>query len=866
MRRVIPFILAGLLFTATAPLLKAQMQVERLSRGAVAVRNGQGYYLSWRLLAHEQYNTGFNIYRGNTRLNGEPVTGATCYYDSVAPVNSLYYVRAVTDGVERQERRQARIINLMEGSNAGYFDILLDRPANGIFGGAYAPGDASAGDLNGDGEYEIVLKWDPDNAKDNAHSGTTDNVYLDACTLDGDRLWRIDLGPNIRAGAHYTQFLVYDFDGNGRAEIMVKTAPGTKDGTGKYLSKGPAASANHAEVYRNAGGYILSGPEYISVFDGTTGSELATENYWPPRGSVSSWGDNYGNRVDRFNAAVAYVDGERPSGVFQRGYYTRMTFAAWDWRNGELTRKWTFDSNTAGNGAYYGQGNHSLCVIDANGDSRQDLVTGSSVISGDGTGMHTSGMGHGDATHVTFMRKNDPRPMIFMPHESGGHGVSLRYADNGEMLFKHRNSGDTGRGCAGELDPSTPGFHFWASGGLGLYDISGTRVGNVPNSINFVVWWDGNLSRELMNGNTIDRWKIGINNAERLLTGNGAGSINGTKSTPVLQADLFGDWREEVILRRNDNKALRVYTTVIPTNHKLYTFMQDPVYRVAVSWQNSSYNQPPHPGFYVASDMDFPPPAPQGVPVAGFNRGSGEIIKDLMVYDDLNAIRWQVTDNLNASESVYGDKAYFPSLMPGYLEGSEWIRTSAMSAGFESSDGLARFTVLREAKICVIHPATEENRPAWLSAFSLKPEKVVLSVTGQAPAEMSIFEKEVSGGDTILLGTIAAGQPMYFVTAQKTDSTTHIPVTASNSGLDLKVCPNPCDGICRIDVFYENEDFLSVGVFDLNGRLIQSLLHERSRAGYHSLLFDGTHLPAGIYIVCLQNNKQMIRRKIILSK
>ncbi len=864
MRYIYKGLAAAMLLSVSAGGVNGQMQVERLSRGLVAVRQNQGYFLSWRLLGNDPYDAGFNIYRGYTRLNAEPVTGTTTFTDATAPLNSLYYVRPVIGGKELQDPKPALLVNLAEGGNAGYFDIPLERPANGPLGGSYSPGDGSAGDLNGDGDYEIVFKWDPDNAKDNAHSGSTDNIFLDAVTLGGEHLWRIDLGPNIRAGAHYTQFLVYDFDGNGRAELMVKTAPGTIDGTGQFLSKGPAATANHSAVYRNPNGYILSGPEYITVFDGTTGAELATADYWPARGSVNSWGDNYGNRVDRFNAAVAYVDGQRPSAVFQRGYYSRMTFAVWDWRNGTLTRRWTFDSNTEGNGIYYGQGNHSLHVIDANGDGRHDLVTGSSVISGTGAGIHTSGMGHGDACHVTYMKKGDPRPLIFMPHESNGHGVSLRYADTGELLFNHRYNDDIGRGCAGELDPGKPGFHFWASSGLGLYNLSGSRAGNIPNSINFVIWWDGSLSRELMNSNTIDRWSILSNSATRLLSGSGASSINGTKSTPVLQADLFGDWREEVILRRNDNKALRVYTTVMPTTHKLFTFMHDPVYRVAVSWQNSSYNQPPHPGYYVASDMDFPPPGPSVAPVAGFNRGSGFLIKDLMVFDDINAVKWQVSEALSPSVSVYGDKTYYASQLPGYLEGNEWIKTSYESAGFENEGGLASFSLLRNATLYVVCPSLPGEIPAWLSGFSLLPEKVTLSVTGQAPVEMNIYAKDAQQGDTLLLGSVPAGQQMYFVVAKETGTGAFAPSLTKDA--DLRIYPNPVKGRATVNFFIGGNSEVSLDLLDLSGNKIRRLERGMKQAGTHAIPLDGSDLTTGVYIVRMQSGNRLFRQKILLVK
>ncbi|GAO29455.1 rhamnogalacturonan lyase [Geofilum rubicundum] len=590
----------------------AQMQVEHLNRGGIAVFQQEGCFLSWRLLADEPYDTGFNIYRDGQLLNDEPLTATTNYLDADGRVGSTYALKKVINGRELKEAEASfKYIEQTEGAHAGYFDIPLKRPAKGVNGGEYSPNDGSAGDLNGDGTYELVLMWSPNNAKDNSHRGVSDQVILDAYTLDGEHLWRIELGPNIRSGAHYTQFLVYDFNGDGKSEMMVKTAPGTRYGTGALLSKGPAATADHSVNYTNSTGYIIEGPEYVTVFDGATGKELATADYWPQRGRVRNWGDSYGNRMDRFNATVAYVDGERPSAIFQRGYYTRLTMAAWDWRDGELTQRWTFDSDTRGNEAYAGQGNHSIHVIDANNDGRHDIVTGPAIIASDGTGMHTTGMGHGDATHVTYMLKDFPYPQIAMPHESGGHGFSLRHAHNGEILFNHRNPNDVGRGVGAEIDPEVPGFHFWGTHGMGLYNMTGEKVGDVPRSMNFVVWWDGDLSRELLSGNRIDKWSIANNSAKPLLNAEGARSINGTKATPVLQADLLGDWREEVVLRREDNEALRVYTTTMPTAHRLYTLMHDPVYRVAVSWQNSSYNQPPHPGYYIATDMDFPPPTPR---------------------------------------------------------------------------------------------------------------------------------------------------------------------------------------------------------------------------------------------------------------
>ncbi|MDA3818089.1 MAG: T9SS type A sorting domain-containing protein [Prolixibacteraceae bacterium] len=855
------------IFIALTTTIFAQKQVERIDRGAIAIPDDDGFRISWRLLGNEPYSTGFNIYRNNIKINEEPITGATSFFDTNGTINSSYIVKAVINGTEQEYTKAARLISDKEGNNAAYFDIPINQPAKGPHDGYYTPNDASTGDLNGDGEYDIVLKWDPNNSKDNSQSGTTDNVFLDGYTLDGEHLWRIDLGPNIRAGAHYTQFLVYDFDGNGKAEIMCKTAPGTKDGRGLYISKGPAATADHSKIYRNPWGYILSGPEYLTVFDGETGQELATDNYWPARGSVKSWGDDYGNRLDRYNAAVAYVDGKRPSAVFQRGYYTRLTMAAWNWRNGELTRDWTFDSNTTGNGSYYGQGNHSLHVIDADGDGRQDLVTGASVISGTGEGIHTTGMGHGDACHVTYMEKDDPRPMIYMPHESGNNGISLRYADNDEIIFQHKKSGDIGRGCTAELDPEVPGFHFWASSGLGLYDINGEYAGQIPNSINFVIWWNGDLTRELMNGNTIDDWSIKSNRATRLLTGSNTSSNNGTKSTPTLQADLFGDWREEVILRLDNSSALRVFTTTMPTEHRLYTLMHDPVYRVAVSWQNSSYNQPPHPGFYLASDMDMPDQKPDVELLQGYYSGSGDIIKNLKVFDMVNAAYWNVKPQLSADSSVYSNRTIRASHIPSYLENKEWITTPTLSNAWAENDTMALFEVASDAIISVFY-ATDITTPEWLASFDKKNETITVSSFTTPPKDLDLYEKEFAAGDTVILGANTPDgnteYPMYFVVARASNGTSkpRIETSINNS---FKVYPNPVKSNATILYKNNSNQEVSLKLYDFTGKLTDIIKNETQREGINQVSFDVSGYSSGIYMLILSNDNVSVKRKIIIN-
>lgn len=580
--------------------LTAQKQMERLNRGVVAVRTGSSQvYIGWRLFGNDPSGIGFNVYRNSTLLNSTPITGSTNYVDNIT-TNSTYSVRPVINGVEQAASEAASVWS------QNYLNIPLQIPAGGTtpdgVAYTYSANDCSVGDLDGDGDYEFIVKWDPSNAKDNAQSGYTGNVYLDAYQTNGTRLWRINLGRNIRAGAHYTQFLVYDFDGDGKAELACKTADGTVDGAGTVIG---SASADH----RNSGGYILTGPEYLTVFNGETGAAMATANYLPARGTVSGWGDSYGNRVDRFIAAVAYVDGQRPSMVFGRGYYTRLVRVAWDWRNGSLTHRWTFDSNN--NSSYAGQGNHQMTVGDADGDGRDEIFNGSSAINDNGAGYWANGMGHGDALHMSDMNPDRAGKEIWMPYESpgsnGGVGAALIDAATGARIFTVAEaSADVGRGLAADIDPRYKGYEMWASRG-NLYTCTGASITTSKPSMNFAVWWDADLQRELLDNITISKWNYSSSSASTLLTATGCASNNGTKATPNLSADILGDWREEVILRTSDNSALRVFTTTITATNRIYTLMHDPQYRVAVAWQNAAYNQPPHPGFYIGGDMAAPP-------------------------------------------------------------------------------------------------------------------------------------------------------------------------------------------------------------------------------------------------------------------
>jgi rhamnogalacturonan endolyase len=598
----------------------AQRQTERLDRGVVAINQGGGHvFVSWRMFGTDPADVAFDLYRqieggAEEKLNATPLDKVTWFADEHATLEkaTTYSVRTVarvagevaaSAGGEDAPARSGRDAFVLPAHARAV--PLLEFPIAPPLG--YRPNDASAADLDGDGQYDLVIHM-VGAGRDNSQNGDTTPPWLFAYKLDGTLLWKINLGRNIREGAHYTQFMVYDLDGDGRAEVACKTADGTIDGVGK-------AVGDAAADYRNQNGRILEGPEFLTVFDGKTGAALATADYIPGRGDVSAWGDSSGNRVDRFLACVAYLDGQRPSLVMCRGYYTRAVLAAWNYRSengrgGKLSNVWTFDTDdgTPGNEKYRGQGNHNIAVADVDDDGRDEIIYGSAVIDDNGKGLYSTGFGHGDAMHVTDHDPDHPGLEVFKANgdKANAAGIQMRDARTGEQLWGVPCPGaeGVGRACAMDIDPRYPGSECWGVGqGLsGLFDARGNRIADrAPRVCNAGAYWDGDLSRELLNGVDISKWDYERGQEAPLLRGSRymVVSNNGSKSNPCLCADLLGDWREEIVAASSDGRAIAIFTTTMPTEYRLPTLMHDPVYRLGIAWQNVSYNQPAHLSYYL---------------------------------------------------------------------------------------------------------------------------------------------------------------------------------------------------------------------------------------------------------------------------
>lgn len=598
----------------------APRQMENLTRGLTVANVGSGVLVSWRLLGTEAPDTEFNLYRDGEKIASIGKTAGTNYLDKDGKATSKYAVAAVSGGKEG-EKVAAEVVftdSKKEGSVSFPYKVLkLDVPASQKMPDGstcnYTPNDMSVGDLDGDGQLDLVLKWDPSNAQDNSKDGYTGSVFVDGMKLDGTRLWRIDLGKNIRAGAHYTQFMVYDLDGDGIAEIVMKTSDGTVDGKGKVIG-------DASKDYRTSAGRIMSGNEYLTVFKGNTGEEISTIDYWPKRNVTNSWGDTYGNRSERHLAAVAYLDGVRPSVVMMRGYYTMAYLAAYDFDGKKLVERWKHTSDKSGQGLY-GEGNHNVTVGDIDGDGKDEIVFGAAALNSDGTLRYRTGFGHGDAMHLSDMDPDHPGLELYDVHEDKQNKYSEEFRDkDGKVIWgttqTEAGNVDNGRGMAADIDSTNRGFEMWSGTSGGIRTVKGERLNSTKPSVNFRIYFDGDLQDELMDatgsptvdnggvtGGKIDKYNSSKKTVDRLFSFysvEGASLNNWTKATPCIVADLFGDWREEFIVRSgSDPSKVIVFTTPFTSPHRVYTLMHDATYRVSIAWQNVAYNQPPHLGYYL---------------------------------------------------------------------------------------------------------------------------------------------------------------------------------------------------------------------------------------------------------------------------
>lgn len=619
-----------------------------------------GVYLSWRSFEKDPKGTTFDIYRNETKIAEN--LAVTNLVDEGGKASDIYRVEGSSD-VELG----IKVLDTAVWQDK-YLELKLYSPADQTMpdGTActYAANDMSVGDLDGDGQLELVVKWYPSNAQDNSAKGYTGTTFLDGydvnfATGEVSLLWRIDMGINIRSGAHYTQFQVWDFDGDGKAEIAVKTADGTTsyqstDGTDAGLvevaytgacnaASLPVDQISEEHDYRNTAGYILEGPEYFSMFNCDDASLIDTVDYEPGRGNVNAWGDGYGNRVDRFLSAVAYLNGTTPSAVFCRGYYTRTCLTAYyladtdgDGAGDKIQTYWKFDTNEAGS-QYEAQGNHGLSVNDIDNDGKDEIIYGSLVIDHNGTVKYSTNQGHGDAMHVSdWVNWNEGlEVMAVHEHDDASYHVEIHDAETGKILMGYHVGRDTGRGVAADIDPTASGAEFWSiaspdssaeaepswdSRDGGVYSTMSTLEnlitlsGKSPAS-NASIFWDGDLLSEIQDHRfdsetykplavNLAKWDYENNQEVTLFDSTEILSNNGTKGNTGLTADILGDWREEIISRSSsDQNKIRIYASTIQTDYVVPCLLENRAYRQGVAWQNVAYNQPANLSYLLSEGL-----------------------------------------------------------------------------------------------------------------------------------------------------------------------------------------------------------------------------------------------------------------------
>ncbi len=676
---------------------------EKLNRAPVAVKTSKGVLVSWRSLSGDG-DLGFNVYRDGVRLNAEPITTKTNYLDTDGVAGATYRIESAYG-----ETAETKAWDNM------YTTLKINRPpatkdASGALTGRYRPDEISIGDVDGDGEFELIVKWLPDNQRDSGKEGKASPTYLSCHKMDGTQLWRICLGHNIRSGNHTMTLLVYDFDGDGKAEMICRTAAGSTDGNGQYVSEAGSAdikATDNSKTYQNSNGFVTGGEEFLTVFNGETGAAMHTIWYRPNRGLGDSgasstiakaWGDTYGNRCERFNAAVAYLDGSRPTAILQRGYYSLCYIWAVDWNGTELSTRWLHRGTAkdkwdvidgtgtvvaSGTGkSSYGQGVHSISIGDVNGDGLDDICTGGATIGHDGRLLCSTGYGHGDAIHLADLVPDRPGLELMMPHEESPYGYDVHDATTGEVLAYATSSGDNGRGLACDFIPSHKGSEFWSSADGNMYACEDrTKVHGSKPDTNFRIYWTGDPFDQTFDGHykdgksspSIKAWNtasMSIVTVQNFAEYGEPQTSNTTKATPCLQADFLGDWREELIMWQYESDwssptcTLMIFSTPQETEYRVPCLLEDHQYRMAVAWQNASYNQPPHLSYSLAESLGIDratyqthvaSTAPQAVPLEPATSGEETVKVPAADKGTIAGLCYTAGENGELTNSTSGD-------------------------------------------------------------------------------------------------------------------------------------------------------------------------------------------------------------------
>ncbi|HEX2925815.1 MAG TPA: dockerin type I domain-containing protein [Ruminiclostridium sp.] len=720
-------------------------QMERLDRGIVAVNQGNGkVYVGWRLLGTDPESIAFNLYRktagGNAvKLNSSPVTSSTNYVDTGVDTtkDNVYFVKTVLDGMECDTSEGYTL-----SANTAvrqYIPIKLKTLPTG-----YYTMHINVGDLDGDGKYDYIVKRMNDDRSP---------VQVEAYKSDGTFLWRIDLGPNIDTynTAMTSPLVVSDLNSDGKAEVLIKTSESTRFGDGTVIGDTNGdGKTNYCDksltTYQ-----VLSGPEFISVVDGMTGKELSRADFIA-RGNVSDWGDNYGNRASFVFMTTAYLDGIHPSVVMSRGPGDVMKTEAWDFKDGKLVQRWKWDAKKQALPAGKNFPDfHAIRAVDVDKDGKDEISWGGSMLDDDGKLLYATELTHGDRFVIGDIDPDRDGLECYAIQQNNPSllGAALYDAGNGSMIKKMYMSavGDVGRGDCADIDPNYKGMECWSTL-ENLYNCKGDVIGTEKSFPFLSIWWDGDLLREFFIGvdsngfnAAINKWNYTTKTSGRLYSVYQEGVKSTYAGRPPFYGDILGDWREEFILETTDNTELRIYTTTIPTEHRIYTLMQNPAYRNSVDVKG--YLSSVYPDFYLGEGMKAPP-APN------IYTGDGKLIKALTVNDSANAADWRIQSNLQVGDTIYGDRTFKFTQVPQKLLGSEWIRTACDSKMYASDE--AGFTAKSDITVYAGLDTRATSIPSWLSGWTSTGE----TITSDNSVTYSLYKKDFAANSAVLLGTNGA--------------------------------------------------------------------------------------------------------------